>query len=302
MKLPMSIALCSILVAGCTASLRPGSLAGPPTASEQAQGRAMLEKAARVHGDEAAANAGHIQFVMTDQWQGLMGKIGNPWPDSKVHARVDYKLGTFDSRATFLDGDLKGGAWGMQSWRTYEVSPDGETSFEDNDDARFILAALQYLFEFPFRAKQAELVAYAGKEMVNGHEYDIVFITWGSFDAHTEHDQYVAYIEPATGRIEKVSHTVRTFARFATGVTHYSNYRDFDGISVPLRLTITDKVDDDLDDFLHQVNIDAGSVRVGGEPLGQVVAHKPPGVAQSKPYEIAASPRKLDAAERKNHE
>ena len=76
---------------------------------------------------------------------------------------MSLRLRTFDARATFLSGDEKGTSWGLQSWKTYLVDANGKLEFEENDDAKFILAAEQYLLEFPFRANEAELVAYAGE-------------------------------------------------------------------------------------------------------------------------------------------
>lgn len=178
---------------------------------------------------------------------------------------MSYRIGTFDARATFPSGKKKGAAWGLRDSKTYEMSREGQLAYTKNEDARFILAALQYQFEFPLRASEAELVEYAGRREVNGRTYETVFVTWGSRDAHKNADQYVAYINPQTGRLEKLEHTIRDFANFATSVVHYGDFHSFDGVTLPMTMTINGKVEDeDGTGYMHRVEIEPNSVRLGG--------------------------------------
>ena len=87
-------------------------------------------------------------------------------------------------------------------------------------------------------------------------------VTWDSFEANTDADQYVVYINRTTGRIDKVNYTIREFARFATGAIHYVDFRDVDGVLIPLRQYITSDVDDDYEDNIHLIEIDAETIRV----------------------------------------
>ncbi len=273
---PVSIALLLALgcsAAGCLANIRPDSLADlPPSADAESRGRAILDRSAEAYGATAAMKAGRIEFEMTDQWRGMAAMMANPWPSKQANLQMNYRIGSFDARATFLDGKREGQAWGLQSWKTYEIGADGTAEFKKNKDAEFILAALHYQFEFPIRAREAELVAYGGQETINGKTYDLVFVTWSSYAPHIEHDQYVAYINPENGRLEKLAHTIRAFARFATSVVHFSDFQTFDGVTIPMTSTINGAVDDeDGEGYMHRVTIKPETVRLGGDPSVFVV-------------------------------
>ena len=253
--------LASIASTGCLASIRPPTSDPIPGPLLEARGRERLSAAARAHGREAWSQTRSLSYRMTDAWQGLLGALGNPWPESMVDVRMELRTGTFDARATFMTGDEAGTTWGMQSWRPYEVRPGGAPRITDDGDTRFILAAIQYLLEFPFRASAAPLVADAGSTEVDGRAYDLVFVTWGSWDAHADADQYVVYIARESGRVEKISYTIREFARFATGTIHFSEFRDAGGgLLVPTVQVITGAADDSADDHIHVIRIDPATL------------------------------------------
>lgn len=268
-KILVVVALAGLTGSGCMASIRPATIAEDALApADVTKGRALLAEAAKNHGVDAWRRAETLSFEMTDSWQGLLGWVGNPWPDSEVHAKVAYRVGTFDARATFLSGDDAGTTWGMQSWKTY-VERDGNATFEEDDDIAFILPAEQYLLEFPMRAQNIELVSWGGSTIIEGVEYDLVFATWGSPEANGDHDQYVAYINRETKMIEKVEYTIREFAGFATGTIHYSEFRDFDGIKIPTVQVISGSPEDPLEeDGIHTIKIDPATVRVNGVAPG----------------------------------
>ena len=85
----LGIAL-SLLGSACTASIRPAGLDVVPPSSEAVdRGRALLAAAAKAHGQEAYQRAETVQYEMTDSWQGLLGTLGNPWPDSEVQSSYE---------------------------------------------------------------------------------------------------------------------------------------------------------------------------------------------------------------------
>lgn len=224
-----------------------------------------MAQAAQTHGLEAYDAADRISYIMHDHWQGLLAALGNPWPDSRVSLKVQFRPRTFDARATFLAGDHDGTTWGMQSWSTYQQQGSGPAEFSENSDAQFILPAMQYLLEFPFRGLNAGLVAYAGVEVIGDVSYERVFVTWNSFDAHSDADQYVVYINPETHRIEKLAYTVREFAGFAKGAVHYRDFQSVGGVLIPMTQTVTGAPTDDLSDYLHEMTIEPGSVVLDGD-------------------------------------
>ena len=249
--------LAVLTTAACTTNLRPAHLSEHrPTPTESTRGRALLAEALQAHGGIRWSQTETLDLRLRDQWVGLLGALTNPWPESDITVDLRLRVGTFDARAEFIGDNLAGTVWGMQGWRTYHHNEQGDVVFEDNDDAAFILAAVQYLIELPLRLRSAELVAYAGREQVSGQEYDVVFVTWGQLDAHREADQYKVYLDPATKRIVKAHYTVRDFARFAEGTIHYEDFRLVDGLLIPYRMSVTSSVDSSPDDYIHRIDVE----------------------------------------------
>lgn len=256
----------ALVLSGCLADLRPAQLkeeAALPGDSA-VKGRALIERAAEVHGLSNWSGHDTYEIVGTDVWQGLLGKAGNPWPHHEVDLTLQFVRGNFDGRAEFRNGEVAGTAWGMQSFETYEEDESGKREFVDNDDARFILAAYHYFFEFPERMRAAPVVHAVGKRDIRGKEYEVVFVSWG-IEPSGEYDQYLVFIDPATGRIEKTQYTLRDFAGFAKGAMHFGDYREVGGALVPFRQTVTFDIDDDPEKFAHQLTVD--SVTLDAAPV-----------------------------------
>ena len=269
---PIGVLCLAALAPACVANIRPPTIGvDAPPSSSFSDGRRLIEAAAERQGLQAWRRAKTVRFQMTDEWKGVLAALGNPWPAARVKVRMELKVNSFDARATFLEGEEAGTTWGLQSWRTYVRPAEGPAQFQEDDDIRFILPAEQYLLEFPFRALAIEKVMDAGPETVRGVLYDRVFFTWGSLEAHSEADQFLAYINRATGRVEKVHYTIRDFAGFATGTIHYADFRDFGGWWIPLSQAVTGAVDDDPADYLHLITIDEATVQLDAFPDSELV-------------------------------
>jgi hypothetical protein len=212
-----------------------------------ARGREMLLAAARSHGLEAWKRHRTFEAVATDSW-----RSGSPWwPASPQRFRAQRRLGTFTSRAELLDGVHQGEIWGIQSWAAYKKRGAEGPSFVRDRAIEFYLPTLQYFDELPFRMLAAPVVLYAGEGQYLGRTYEKVFVTWGSPQPHAEHDQYVLWINHATGLIDVVRYTLRdavpmsslimrpVMKVFAAGTIHYRTYRRQDGVMVPFEQTVT---------------------------------------------------------------
>lgn len=266
-----------------TSDLRPDSLRyATPSAQQQERGRLLLRRMAEVHGLSAAQQSKILRFRMTDHWKGAFSNIACPWPEKETHLQVTYRLGSFDAQVTFLQGEKSGHTWGLQSWKTYEIRPDEAARFVKNEKAAFVLPAEQYLVELAFRARDAALVAYAGQETIDGQLFERVFFTWGSFEDNPSYDQYLLYIDAKTGRLEKGLFTVREKVKPFTSAVHYTNYRTIDGILVPHTITLNDGIRDPLEDYLHRIQIEEGSVVAGGDPQQLFVDPKLPTINDRK--------------------
>lgn len=239
----IALALATALaLAGCTRDIRPETLerTGAWEGAGVARGRALLAKAEAAHGGRAAFEAYDVMTVeLHDVWTGL-ARLANPWPEAEVRVRMDIARARLTIRAEFLEGDDAGVRWGLAEGRAWTAAPGGAVDRAPDDDVRFILAALQYLLELPFRIGEAPVIVDAGPETVGGRTYDRVFATWDGPEPSTDHDQYVVYIDRETGRVEKVHFTVRAFARFVESTIHYDDFREVGGLLLPHRLRMTD--------------------------------------------------------------
>lgn len=253
----LSALMVAMLWTGCAADIRPDTLreVTKPSAADEAKGRALLARAAQVQGAQAWEQVKTYTLVMRDQWQGVMPKLLNPWPQSDVKLKMSFRADSFDARAEFLSGDEQGTIWGLQSWKTYEIKRGGAAEFKDNEDAAFIMPALQYLFEFTFREHDSQVVTYAGSEVVRGVRYERVFLTWEGLNPSDEVDQYMVYVDEKSGRVEKIFYTVRDIMDSATGTIHFDDWRNVEGISVPFRQRVTFDVHDDPSDYAHMVTL-----------------------------------------------
>ncbi len=236
-------AMLIFLLSSCAADIRTDFIKKNGIEEAQAiKGKVLLEQAAQAHGADAWAKYDTWQVTMRDEWRGLPTKLlGRPWnKDDLLEFR--FIIDSFNARVDFIDGDRKGEVWGIQAWETYKKKPDeSELKWKDDGDVRFFLAAFQYFLEFPFRIGNAEIISYAGEEIVDGQLYDAVFATWNKSEPHKENDQYLVFINKSTRLIDRIQFTVRDQFKFATSAIHFQNIRDVEGVKLPYTVTITGK-------------------------------------------------------------
>ncbi|MEN0061262.1 MAG: hypothetical protein AAGA48_03875 [Myxococcota bacterium] len=239
----------------CLADIRPDSIRSLTDETAAAErGRAMLESVAAAHGGVAAWNERtSVTVELEDVWQGLMAKVANPWPTPNAHVRLEQRLHSFDSRATFL-GEEEGLVWGITNGQSWQVK-DGKTSVGSHGGTEFMLPTMHYFTEIPYRLLEAPIAVDAGPETIDGVTYDRVFVTWEGLEPTSRFDQYVAYIDPKTGRLAKTFYTVREVARFVSGTMNYQDYVDIDGAWVPMTMFVAPKPADTLEDNLHVVKV-----------------------------------------------
>ena len=261
----LALATCSLLLSACALrDIRPEPLAETSAlpADRVEEGRALLAKSLDAHGGlETWKNHRTARITLTDRWPGAITRAAiMPWPENGTTLQQDILLGTENSRLTFVDGDWKGRAWGIQNWATYTVAPGGEPKFGGDKDIWFWLPTVQYFYEAAFRLHEGQYVAHAGTRELHGKTYDLVYITWGSVEPSSEIDQYVAWIEQDTGRLGILQYTVRDFGKRIQGAAHYEDYKQVQGLWVPGRIRIADL--EDKDSVLHMMTIESAEYGV----------------------------------------
>lgn len=224
--------------------IRPPELIAEGVTPEREQrGRELISRLEDAHGGYATWTSQRgAKVELRDHWPGaMMRALVMPWTGSGLLMRSTMLRGTDASRLRFLEGEDAGTAWGIQNWMTYRTAGRSEPEvFEDDETIRFWLPTFQYFFEAPFRLREGGVVADAGPETVAGVTYQRVFVSWDAAEPQPAIDQYLAWIDPDTGRLEYLEYTVRDMMPGITGCMHYRDYHEVDGLWVAMTMSVVE--------------------------------------------------------------
>lgn len=193
---------------------------------EREKGLELLAKMQDAHDIENWKNIGTYSCHIVDEFYGLAGKLGNPFPNNVADFELTAIPYTFTSKATFQDGKWEDKVWGIQSWQTYEVNP-GESLIKHNKnhkDIEFWLPTYQYFIEAPLRLPEADIVSYGGERTLDGKIYDIVFISWGTDEPQKDIDQYNIWLDRETHMLKMLHYTVRDANGLVNATMKYETY------------------------------------------------------------------------------
>ncbi len=226
------------------------------TAQREQHGRELLTRLEDAHGGYSAWSAQQSAVVeLRDHWPGmLMRTLAMPWSESGLLMRGVMLRGSDASRLELLEGEHAGTAWGIQNWMTYRASAGAEPVFEDDDTIRFWLPTLQYFFEAPFRLREGGVVADAGPGTVAGVTYQRVFVSWRGAEPKPRIDQYLAWIDPDSGRLEYLQYTVRDMMPSMVGCMHYRDYRQVEDLWIAMTMAVVE--DPGGPDTLHRLELE----------------------------------------------
>jgi hypothetical protein len=224
--------------------LRPLSIKKQGVNSDKINtGRLLLQEALDSMHIEKWLKYSSYELMMTDTWEKQMGISMNPWPGTNG-ARIKYsaEFNTFNSRAEWLEGDLKGHILGIQSWQLYESDSTGTIQkIADEPKKKFILPTVQYFLELPYRLSNATHITYADTVSWNGSVYDCILATWEKFEPNNN-DQYLLFINKKTKRIDRVTYTIRdnymTTPRNFYGSAYFSDFRNVQDVLIPFRMDV----------------------------------------------------------------
>ncbi|WP_128755300.1 DUF6503 family protein [Aquimarina sediminis] len=213
------------------------------TSNNTIKGKKLLEKAWKKQGYDKLKNHNVYSYHANDTWKGLLGKMAQIWPEMDIEMEFKYQIGTFDGQVHFLDGRQKGGFAGLQNWNYYEISKN-DTIFKDKNEKGnrkrvFGIAAFQYFTEMIDRLKNAPIISYAGEKKFRNQQYDLVFCTWSKDVPHTEHDQYLAWINKKTGIMDFAQYTIREAYitppgyKAIGGAVEFTDFKNINGIMIP---------------------------------------------------------------------
>lgn len=245
LRTPTILLFATILIQSCgiydlrTKAIKRGGV----TLENTNKGKEILHRAWEKQGYDKLSNHEVYSYHGSDVWKGLLGKMGQIWPDMKSEMDFKYQVGTFDGQVTFLDGKQSGDMAGLQNWNYYEISKQ-DTLFKEKDSKKnrrkvFGVAAFQYFTEMIDRIKNAPIINYAGEGEIRGKKYDLVFCTWDTPEPHMEHDQYVVWINKETGLMDFAQYTIRESYlkppgyKMIGGGVEYTDFKEIDGVMIP---------------------------------------------------------------------
>jgi len=220
------------------ADLRPESLRTDDSSAREA-GAKMLADLASAHGLEAWERYQVMDVRFEDRWHGdMVQRLLMHWTESPQTIHGRFVRGSWTGELELLSGPDRGERWGIQGWRTWTTTGEGEPEFEHDDTIEFVIPTTQYFFELPLRIPSATVALPAGSGQWKGKPYDLVFATWKSPEPLAEVDQYLLWIDPTTGLLARVDYTVRDQGGVAVGTAHYRDYEDFQGVILAKEIAI----------------------------------------------------------------
>ena len=205
----------AFLLTGCSiANLQTDDLAEGRVANAEQKGRELLQHSYEKMGYAALAETDVYEATARFTWSPVWSAMPmNSLPGAKnKDIQFRFATNTFNGQLEFLEGPKTGEIKGVQSFQTYERASAG-APVEDLGSKRYPwgLATYHYLLEAPYRLLSAPLIRYAGEREFDGQTYDLVFVTWGDGTQRRDYDQWLVYINRATGFSDLAEVTITDF-------------------------------------------------------------------------------------------
>ncbi|MBX2828904.1 MAG: hypothetical protein KTR22_12130 [Flavobacteriaceae bacterium] len=178
------------------------------------KGIQLLKEANTAMGYSNLASTQVYEATAHFKWKGalLLMPMNSLPGNNKKDIQFRFATNSFDGQVEYLEGRKENKIHGLQSWQGYYTKNADETVKECNSKRySWGLATYHYLIEAPMRLLNAEIIKYAGERTVNGNDYDLVFVSWGSEAPNKEHDQWLLYINKETKFIDMTEVTISDF-------------------------------------------------------------------------------------------
>jgi len=205
------------------------------------KGLDILNQMSKAHSLEKWDSISLYSLHLKDEFYGLMGKFGNPFPNNVGEFDLSLIPNTFTSQATFTDEKWEGNIWGIQSWKTYSNLKSDSLKFhtENDKNIEFWLPTYQYFIEIANRIFEADKISYAGEKSYKGKVYDLVFASWKSDIPQKNIDQYLLWIEKETKILGLIQYTVRDQYKWLNATLVYDSYNSLHGVLIPEKMSVS---------------------------------------------------------------
>jgi len=210
--------------------------------SDQIKGRQILNSYIKKNGYDKFTSVNTYQVTAHEEWKGLMGNMGNPWPEKNLSYVMKFipNLNEFTSQVELTSNKKKGDIWGLKNTPSYVYyKKSGEESKRIKEGMMsYNLANYQWWIEFPYRLSRVKNVTYAGEKVKDGQKYDLVLATWGNdLKPNKEYDQYMMWFNKTTGIMDLVTFTYRKVPMispsFMYGTAIFKGFKTVNGINIP---------------------------------------------------------------------
>lgn len=209
-----SFMLLFFLMTACkTVDIRTDYALKNNTESDVQKGKDLLQKAYTDMGYDKLQTVNTYQANTVFKWRMPWTLMPfNSFPGNKgKEVQFRFNTNTFDGQVGYLEGRKKGKVYGLQAWQGYLKESGKPAKKKKGKRHNWGLSAYHYLIEGPMRLLGADIIRYAGEKTFNGQQYDLVYATWGQDAPHKEHDQWLVYINKATGMIDLTELTINDF-------------------------------------------------------------------------------------------
>lgn len=154
------------------------------------------------------------------------------WTINPQDFQMTCSLGGSDGTLTLVNGPKEGSTWKVKDGMTY--NSDGQPDLENQEMIWHKQSYKSYWFQFPFRMREADIYSYAGQREIEEVNYDIVYVTWHSETPNSKYDQYMLYLHPETHQLEWLEFTLRDRHPMAGGISQFTNFKENNGIRLPM--------------------------------------------------------------------
>lgn len=241
---PLVLLLVATALAGCS-SAKPELPQSPQArALMRNQGAALIDSLVAAHGGmEAWSKVTEMTFRGTDEWQGPLAKVLNPWPVERAAGQNSYRvhegLGRISiatDRGTLTYGIGRTGPWALLRG---EPSPDPK----DERAASYLVAWHGFLAGVPWRFKESGAVAHylgqAHRRYKNASQlFDEVLVTYPPEGDLWPDDWFVVRMDPITHEMKSLTYTTSNRASKTFETTcEFDNVVDIEGLKIPTRRT-----------------------------------------------------------------
>jgi hypothetical protein len=178
-----------------------------PDGAVQAEAAALASRVVDSMGGQQRWDAARLlRFDFTSRRDGATGTVYRHWWDRQTG---DYRLEGSDRegrayRALF-DLDTRQG----RAWREgRELAGEELAALLETAYGRFINDSYWLLMPWKWRDPGVDL-DYEGKRQVDGREYEVVRLSFGSGVGLTSNDRYWAFVDPATARVARWAYVLQ---------------------------------------------------------------------------------------------